>query len=163
MEGATPPSWARPIGVDSAHPDVGSLRYNGHAPRRRRTAARRLVLAAPAEARPGDLDPTFAGGGRTALVVGDSNTTPSGLSLIAGFRPLVAVRAENKGRLLPMLLRFTGGGASGGRILLPAATDAAAVLDGSRWLVGLAPKTEDSTQLALKPQRVGSLAERVRR
>jgi uncharacterized delta-60 repeat protein len=48
------------------------------------------LLPGAAQARPGDVDPSFATGGRTAFTVGASSAHVAGLALRPGDRPLVA-------------------------------------------------------------------------
>src|SRR4051812_44437228 len=56
----------------------------------RLTIALLLVLAAPAAAKPGDLDRSFGYGGRIAFAVGDGYSAASGMVLDGRSRPVLA-------------------------------------------------------------------------
>ncbi|MDA0182326.1 hypothetical protein OJ997_18610 [Solirubrobacter phytolaccae] len=69
-----------------------------------------LLAAAPAQARPGDLDRTFGKGGRLAVIPWDSGGSTRSLALVDGVRPLLSVYADRAGDYAPALLRFSGRG-----------------------------------------------------
>src|SRR4051794_30308476 len=69
-----------------------------------------LLAAAPAHGKPGDLDRTFAHGGRVAFKVWDSGGTTTGLALRDGRRPLLAVDAYRVLDEAPAWLQLTAGG-----------------------------------------------------
>lgn len=70
-------------------------------------AAGLLLLAAPAHARPGDLDRTFGKGGRIAVEPWGCGGSTRSLVLLDGVRPLLSVFAGCTD-YEPALLRFTG-------------------------------------------------------
>ncbi|RKQ88153.1 beta-propeller uncharacterized protein DUF5122 [Solirubrobacter pauli] len=82
-------------------------------------AASLLLLAAPAHARPGALDRTFAQGGRFALDPWGSGGTVKSLALLDGRRPLLSVHASRDGTWAPTLLGFTAAGALAEKTALP--------------------------------------------
>ena len=65
-----------------------------------------LLIAAPAHARPGDLDRSFADGGRIAYRVGLLGGA-AGLALPDGLRPVMSIGAAREGKPLPAWLRLT--------------------------------------------------------
>jgi hypothetical protein len=69
-----------------------------------------LLAAAPAHARPGDLDRTFANGGRAAFSVFGNGGAATGLALPDGRRPLLAVSSYRDGRVVSASLRLTTSG-----------------------------------------------------
>lgn len=69
-----------------------------------------LLAAAPAHARPGDLDRTFGDRGRFATTVWEGGGSTRSLALLDGVRPLLSVYAGRDGTYAPSLLRFSGRG-----------------------------------------------------
>src|SRR4051794_15840000 len=69
-----------------------------------------LVAAAPAHARPGDLDRGFANGGRVAYKVWGTGGSTAGLTLVDGVRPLLSVDAWGGRFQAPVWLRLNGRG-----------------------------------------------------
>jgi hypothetical protein len=65
-----------------------------------------LLISAPAHARPGDLDRTFADGGRVAFRIGYSSGA-AGLTLPDGLRPVVSVGISRDGKSFGAWQRFT--------------------------------------------------------
>lgn len=70
-----------------------------------------LLVAAPAHAKPGDLDRTFAGNGRVAFNPYGHGGSVRSLTLLEGRRPLLSVDAQRRDTYGPTLLRLTAGGA----------------------------------------------------
>lgn len=69
-----------------------------------------LLAAAPAHARPGDLDRSFGKGGRLATTVWEGGGSTRSLALLDGLRPLLSVYAGRGGSYAPSLLRFSARG-----------------------------------------------------
>jgi uncharacterized delta-60 repeat protein len=78
-----------------------------------------LLAAAPASARPGALDRTFADGGRVAFDPDGSGGFTAGLALRDGRRPLLSIGSADSGRATPSLLALTAGGRLASRTALP--------------------------------------------
>jgi hypothetical protein len=78
-----------------------------------------LLLAAPAHARPGDLDRSFANGGRAAYKVFGLGGAIESLALLDGGRPLLSVSSYRPGAFSPLFMRLTARGRVAARTLIP--------------------------------------------
>lgn len=78
-----------------------------------------LLAAAPASARPGSLDRTFADGGRVAFDPDGSGGYTAGLALRDGRRPLLSIGSADRGQATPSVLALTAGGKLASRTALP--------------------------------------------
>jgi hypothetical protein len=82
----------------------------------RLTIALTLILAAPAAAKPGDLDRSFGSGGRIAFAVGDGYSSASGMLLDGHGRALLA----GEGRVNPLGSRIAAARLTAAGLLDPA-------------------------------------------
>lgn len=93
-------------------------------------AAGVLLLAAPAHARPGALDRTFANGGRFGFDPWGSGGTVKSMALLDGERPLLSVVASRDGTSGDTLFGFTAGGTLAEKTALPPRTAAPQLTSG---------------------------------
>ena len=81
-------------------------------------AASALLAAAPAQARPGDLDRSFGKGGRLGLNLYPTGGTPTSLTLIDGVRPLMSISLYDRSGPEPTWLQLTGLGRVGSSVTM---------------------------------------------